>query len=149
MKVILTKDIPNLGLAGQVRVVSDGYARNFLIPQGLALFATPGNIKQFEAQRKESEVREIRSKAQAHQIAEQLSELTLTFKAKVGESDKLYGSITAADIAEQIQVATGREIDKRRLDLEHSIRELGTHEVAVKLAPGITGRVKVIVERAE
>jgi large subunit ribosomal protein L9 len=149
MKVILTRDVPNVGLTGQVKVVSDGYARNFLIPQGLALLATPGNIKQFETQRKGKETRETRFAMQAQQIAEQLSELTLTFKAKVGESDKLYGSITAGDIAEEIQKATGQEIDKRRVDLEHPIRELGFHEVTVKLAPGIAGRVKVTVEREE
>jgi large subunit ribosomal protein L9 len=149
MKVILTQDVPNLGHTGQVKVVSDGYARNYLIPQGLALLATPGNMKQIEVLQTAEEKRGTRLKMQAQQLADRLSELTLTFKARVGESDKLYGSITAADIAEQIQAVTGQEIDKRRIDLEHSIRELGTHEVTVKFVPEVTARIKVIVEREE
>jgi large subunit ribosomal protein L9 len=149
MKVILTQDVPNLGHTGQVKVVSDGYARNYLIPQGLALLATLGNMKQIEVLQTAEEKRGTRLKMQAQQLADRLSELTLTFKARVGESDKLYGSITAADIAEQIQAVTGQEIDKRRIDLEHSIRELGTHEVTVKFVPEVTARIKVIVEREE
>jgi large subunit ribosomal protein L9 len=149
MKVILTQDVPNLGHSGQVKVVNDGYARNFLLPKGLALLATPGNIKQVETRKKVKEQRGTRRKTQAQELADRLSELTLTFKARVGESDKLYGSITAADIAEQIQARTGQEIDKRRIDLEHSIRALGTHEVAIKLAPEVIARIKVVVEREE
>jgi large subunit ribosomal protein L9 len=149
MKVILTREVPNLGHAGQVKTVNDGYARNYLIPQGLAMVANPGNLKQIDSLKQAEEKRQARNKTQAQGLADRLSALNLTFKARVGEADKLYGSITAADIAEQIQAQSGLEIDKRRIDLEHSIRELGPHEVPIRLAPEVVARVKVVVEREE
>ncbi len=149
MKVILTRDLPNLGQVGQVKTVNDGYARNYLIPQGLAMLATPGNMKQIDTLKKTEEKRTARRKMEAQDLANKLSAVTLNFHARVGEADKLYGSITAGDIAEKIQEETGQDIDKRRIELEHSIRELGTHEVPIRLAPEVVARVKVIVEPEE
>ena len=122
---------------------------NYLIPKGLAQLATPGAVKEVEKRLKAEEKRNLRRKLEAQELANRLAEMTFTFKAKVGESDRLYGSITSADIAEAIQAQTGQEVDKRRIELEHPIRELGTFSVPVKLAPEVTANITVVVEREE
>ena len=149
MKVVLRKDIPNLGKAGQIKSVADGYARNYLIPKGLAAVATPGAVKQAELERKAEERREQKRQEEAEALAAKLAEQTLTFPARAGEGDRLYGSITSADIAQAIQEATGLEVDKRKILLEQPIRELGEHVVPVKLRGDITSQVKVVVIREE
>ena len=149
MKIILTQDVPGVGRMGEIKVVADGYARNYLIPKGLAQLATPGAVKEVEKRLKAEEKRNLRRKLEAQELANRLAEMTFTFKAKVGESDRLYGSITSADIAEAIQAQTGQEVDKRRIELEHPIRELGTFSVPVKLAPEVTANITVVVEREE
>ncbi len=149
MKVILTRDVPNLGKIGQVKNVADGYARNYLIPQGLAKLATPGALKEIEVRQKAEEKRLIKRKGEAQEIASRLANTSLTFKARTGESDRLYGSITNADIAARIQELTGQEIDKRKIELDEPIRELGTHRVRIRLAPETIAEVVITVEREE
>nr|WP_290668760.1 50S ribosomal protein L9 [Ardenticatena sp.] len=145
MEVLLLKDVPNLGLAGEIKDVSDGYARNYLIPQGLAKVATPGIKKQAEQIRLAAERRRERERKDAEALAARMAELTLEFTAKVGETGQLFGSVTAAQIAERLSEALGVEIDRHTLDLNRPIRQLGTYEVPVRLAGGITQEVKVVV----
>ncbi|MBC7222800.1 MAG: 50S ribosomal protein L9 [Anaerolineae bacterium] len=149
MKVVLRKDVPGLGKAGEIKKVADGYARNYLIPQGLAAVATPGAIKQAELERAAEARRAQRLQQEAQELAQRLASQTLVLKARAGEGDKLYGSITNADIAQAIQEAIGLEVDKRKVLLEHPIRELGEHTVAVKLHSEVVSQVKVVVEREE
>jgi large subunit ribosomal protein L9 len=146
MKILLTRDIDSIGRAGEIKSVADGYARNYLIPKGLAILATKGAIKQSETIRKTEEKRQAQLFAKAQAIAAQLSETTVTFQAKAGESGKLYGSITTADIADAILDKKGIEVDKRKIDLQDPLRMLGTHKVPVKLAANLVAEVTVIVE---
>ncbi len=146
MKVLLTQDIDRVGKAGQVKNVADGYARNYLIPKGLAVAASEGALKQAETIRKAEEKRQAQLFAQAQAMAGQLAETTLTFRAKAGETGKLYGSITPADIVEEILAKKGIEVDKRKIELRDPIRMVGTHKVPVKLAANLVAEVKVIVE---
>jgi large subunit ribosomal protein L9 len=148
MKVILAQTVKGLGAAGTVKDVADGYARNYLIPRGLARPATEGVQKEVEIQKKAAAKREKRLLTEAEDFAAELSKLELTFKAKAGEGDRLYGSITTADIAEQITQRLHTELDKRKIVLEDPIRELGAHKVTVKLMGSVTAEVTVIVERA-
>lgn len=149
MKIILTQDVPGLGHMGEIRQVADGYARNYLIPRGMAVLASPGAIKQVQLRHKAEEKRSQRLKLEAEEFARRLGELTLRFRARVGESQRLYGSITSADIVEAIEEQTGQVIDKRKVELEHSIRELGEHHVPIKLMSDVTAHVRVVVEPEE
>jgi large subunit ribosomal protein L9 len=149
MKVLLLKDVAGLGKAGQIKTVADGYGRNYLLPRGLAEVATEGAIVRSEEMRKAEERRSARIETQAHLLAQELKEVTLNFKAKAGESGKLYGSITSAQIAEALSRKVGREIDKRRVDLDEPLKELGAHGVKVKLAPGVDAEVNVVIEAEE
>lgn len=149
MKIILTQDVPGLGRMGEIRQVADGYARNYLIPRGMAVLASPGAIKQVQLRHKAEEKRSQRLKLEAEEFARRLGELTLRFRARVGESQRLYGSITSADIVEAIEEQTGQVIDKRKVELEHSIRELGEHHVPIKLMSDVTAHVRVVVEPEE
>ncbi|MCD6552878.1 MAG: 50S ribosomal protein L9 [Anaerolineae bacterium] len=149
MKVLLTKDVEGLGKAGEIKDVADGYGRNFLIRRGLAILATGGVVK--DAQRRiEAEARRQAQKTRAaSHLAERLEQTTVTFRRKAGEKGRLYGSVTTADIAEEIQRLIGESIDKRKIVLEEPIRELGTHKVTVKLMADVTPQVTVVVEREE
>jgi large subunit ribosomal protein L9 len=149
MKVLLTETVDNLGSAGEVKKVADGYARNFLIPKGLAVPATEGALKQAELRRQAETRRQKREEVEAESLAGTLSQVTLTFQAKAGEKDKLYGSITNADIAEALEREIGRAIDKRKVELEEPIRELGSYYVPIKLLPDFAPRITVIVERED
>jgi large subunit ribosomal protein L9 len=149
MKVLLTETVNNLGSAGEVKKVADGYARNFLIPKGLAVPATEGALKQAELRRQAETRRQKREEVKAESLAGTLSQVTLTFQAKAGETDKLYGSITNADIAEALERETGQAIDKRKVELEEPIRELGSYYVPIKLLPNLAPRITVIVERED
>jgi large subunit ribosomal protein L9 len=149
MKVLLTETVDNLGSAGEVKKVADGYARNFLIPKGLAVPATEGTLKQAELRSQAEARRQKREKVEAESLARTLSQVTLTFQVKAGEKDKLYGSITNADIAEAFERETGQAIDKRKVELEEPIRELGSHYVPIKLLPDLAPRITVIVERED
>lgn len=147
MQVLLLKDIRRLGKAGEVRAVSDGYARNYLIPRGLAVVATDGAIRRTEVQKAIQDEREERIRSDSAALAERLSEMTLTFKVKAGEQGRLYGSVTSADIAAEIEKLTGQAVDKRKVELEEPIRLLGTHKVPLRLVPGVACELTVEVEQ--
>ncbi|MDQ7029609.1 MAG: 50S ribosomal protein L9 [Ardenticatenia bacterium] len=151
MEVLLLQDVPNLGQAGEIKTVSNGYARNYLIPKGLAKVATPGVKKQAEQIRRAAEKRRQRERQDAEALAQRIGELLLRFEAKVGETGRLYGSVTAGDIAERLSETLGVEIDRRALDLGQPIRQLGTYEVPVRLMADCiaTVRVEVVGEHGE
>lgn len=147
MEVLLLKDVAGIGQAGQVKKVSDGYARNYLIPRGLATPATSGAIKQAEIVRAAAARREAKTLAEAQELAKQLSETKLVFRAKAGAGDRLFGSITSGDIAEALARHKQITVDKRKIELEAPIKELGEKQVAIKLHPQVTAQVTVVVER--
>lgn len=147
MQVLLLKDIKRLGKAGQIKKVTDGYARNYLIPRGLAVLATPGAIRRTEVQQAIEEQREDRVRTDSSALAERLSETVLTFKVMASDKGRLYGSVTTADIAAQIEEQTGQPVDKRKVQLDEPIRLLGSHQVPVRLLPGVTTEVTVVVEQ--
>lgn len=147
MQVLLIQDVEQLGKKGEVKRVSDGYARNYLIPQGLAVIATPGAIKQAEQRRQATARRQSKVLSKAQALAQLLDGMTVTFKARAGESNRLYGSITNANIAEALSDKVGQEVDRRKIVLEEPLKELGTHAVTVHLAPGAEAKVTVVIER--
>jgi large subunit ribosomal protein L9 len=147
VQVLLLKDIKRLGKAGQIKKVTDGYARNYLIPRGLAVLATPGAIRRTEVQQAIEEQREDRVRTDSSALAERLSETVLTFKVMASDKGRLYGSVTTADIAAQIEEQTGQPVDKRKVQLDEPIRLLGSHQVPVRLLPGVTTEVTVVVEQ--
>jgi large subunit ribosomal protein L9 len=146
MKVLLIKDVYKLGRAGDVKKVADGYGRNFLLPQGLAVLATPGALAQAEHIRTQANTKRAILNNELGGVAEILSKLTLTFPMKAGETGKLYGSITPAMIAETIQKRSGVEIQRRQMDIE-PIRALGTYSVPVRLTVDLIPEITVIVHR--
>ena len=149
MKILLTQDVENLGSAGEIKKVPDGYARNLLIPKGLAVLATEGAVKKTQLQSKAKSKHKRQVEEEAASLAEILWQVTLTFKAKAGEKDRLYGSITSGDIVEALERQTGRAFDKRKLQLKGSIHELGVHRVPIKLMTDVVPEITVVVEREE
>jgi large subunit ribosomal protein L9 len=148
MELLLKEDVDNLGVRGDLVKVRPGYGRNYLLPRGLAIQATPGNVKQIELQRRALLKKEAADRDAATQQAEQLKEVTLNFKRKVGEHGILYGSVTSMDIAESF-AAQGYEIDRRRVQLRDPIKETGEFEVPVKLHREVTTNVKVVVQNED
>ncbi|MGC9394070.1 MAG: 50S ribosomal protein L9 [Anaerolineae bacterium] len=146
MKVFLKRDVPNLGKANEVKNVSDGYARNYLIPRGLAVPATKSNLKAAKVFAETQKAHEDRIREHSQHIAEQLKTKTFRFKAKAGETGRLYGSITSADIATEIGRVLNMTFDKHWLVLERPLRDTGTHVVDIKLDGGIRAQVHVVVE---
>ena len=146
MKIILLQDVYKKGVAGEVVDVAPGYARNYLIPQGMAVKATPGALRQLENLRKQAGVRRAEQEQEFDQIAEKIESLTLYFPVKAGETGKLYGSVTPAQIAEQLQTEIGLEFDRRRIG-DRPLRELGGFAVPVRLDTGLTPTVKVVIFR--
>jgi large subunit ribosomal protein L9 len=146
MEILLKQDVDNLGSAGDIVKVKPGFARNYLIPRGLAMPATPGLRKQAEQIKQAAERRRLRELKTAQDLADRISQVTLNFKAKAGESGRLYGSITSAAIADALGEELGTEIDRRDLRLDHSLRELGEHEVTIHLAQGVNATFKVVVK---
>lgn len=145
MEIILLQDVDTLGGKGSLANVARGYARNYLIPRKLAEVATPGKIVEFQRREEERKARDARLAAQAEEHTETLNKTVLTLTEKVGEGDRLFGSITAADIADSIKAARGFGIDKRKVQLEEPIKELGTFMVDVEVGDGFVATVKVIV----
>ncbi|MCJ7618964.1 MAG: 50S ribosomal protein L9 [Anaerolineae bacterium] len=145
MEVILLKDVPRLGRAGELRRVAPGYARNHLIPKGLAVFATEGAAKELEQQQQLEARREKQLETEAQALAEELEGLTLTIYAKTGEKQRLYGSVTSGDIAEALEKETGRIIDRRKIELEEPIRQLGIYSVPVRLLSDLSPMIRVDV----
>jgi large subunit ribosomal protein L9 len=146
MKVFLKQDVPGVGKANDVKDVSNGYARNYLFPRGLAVPATKGRIKASEDYEENRTNREQRARERAQKLAAQLKETPLQFVVKAGETGRLYGSITSADVAEKIGKLLGVEFDKRWLKMDRPIRTVGTHMVDVKLHGNVRGQVQVNVE---
>lgn len=146
MKVLLIKDVYKLGHAGDVKRVADGYGRNYLLPQGLAVLATPGAMKQAESIRTQAAASRAILNKELSGVAELLSDVTLTFPVKAGETGKLYGSITSQMIAEALQEKTGVDVNRRQLDSE-PIRNLGTHKVHVRLTVDLVPEITVVVHR--
>ena len=134
----------DLGLAGEVLDVARGYARNFLIPKGIALEATDQNKKYLATQKKKIEVKRIKAREEAEKIGERMADVVVRIAQKVGEEDKLYGSVTSMDIAARLE-EQGVTIDRRKINLDKPIKTLGEFEVPVKLHPEVIGSVKVVV----
>jgi large subunit ribosomal protein L9 len=146
VKIILKQDVPDLGQEGDVEEVADGYARNYLIPQGMAVQAGPGALKDLQHRQKVQAEKHQRRKKRAEGLARRLTAQTLTFEVKTGETGQLYGSITTADIAEALGEQLGEEIDRRGIPLSQPIREVGEHFVPVRLMEGVEPQVRVVVE---
>jgi large subunit ribosomal protein L9 len=149
MEVILLKDVRRLGSAGEIKRVADGFARNYLLPRGLAVMATEGARKEIEAHAAVEQRREEAAKAVAQRRAENLGHIELIFKARAGETGRLYGSVTNADIAKQLAEKIGFEVDRRKVQLEEPIKEVGASTVDVKLHSDVTISVTVKVEADE
>ena len=146
MKVLLIKDVYKLGRAGDIKKVADGYGRNFLIPQGLAVLATAGALKQVERIRSQAEVRRTEQNSELKDLASHINGVTLVFGAKAGETGKLYGSITTQDVATAIQEKTRYEVKKQQIDMQ-PIRNLGEYTAHVRLTMDLVPEVKIIVHR--
>lgn len=150
MEVILKNDVNGLGSEGDLVRVADGYARNFLIPKGFALIANDKNRRILEHEKRIQEVAVSRERAEAEQLMQKLSGVTCTIHRLAGENDRLFGSVTSIDIAESL-LKQGFEVDRRRIDLDETIRELGTFTVAIKLHMEISAQitVHVVPEKSE
>ncbi len=146
MEILLKQNVEKLGSAGDIVKVKAGFARNFLIPRGLAMPATAGLRKQSEQLKGAADRRRLRELATAQDLADRISATTLTFAARAGESGRLYGSITSAQIADELAKTLDIEIDRRRIRLDQSLRELGEHEVTIHLVQEVNATFKVNVE---
>lgn len=148
MRVILLSDQRHLGKRGEVVDVKTGFGRNYLLPQGIALEATEGNVKYFEQQRAKIDAHHVKERDAAQEIANRMGDLRLEIPKRVGETDTLYGSVTAGDIAELLE-KKGYTVDRRRIDLEGGIKTLGDHPVRVELHPEVIAEVTVSVVRED
>lgn len=145
MQVILKEDVPNLGDMGEIVTVAAGYGRNFLIPQGLALPATGSNARQLQHEIALIEQRKERQRQAALGVLGQINDVSVTVPMRVGEHDKLFGSVTTRDIAEALSQQSGHTIERKQVQLSSSITELGVYKVPVKLASGVRANVRVWV----
>jgi len=144
VKVILREDVPKLGKTGDIVVIADGYGRNFLLPRGLAVQASTKNVKVLEHQKKLIQARQAKRKLESQDLAKRLASVSCTIARKAGEEDKLYGSVSARDIADALQEA-GVVVDRKRIVLEEPIKQLGEFSIPVQLHPDVTAAVKVQV----
>lgn len=147
MKIVLLQDVPKLGKKGEVINASDGYARNFLIPKGLAKEATPEVLKQIEKEKEEERKRQEAIKKESEALLSELHKHVFKIKAKAGEGGKLFGSLTNANIAEEVTKVIGKEFDKKWIVLDSPIKSVGIYDVVVKLPGGVSGKIKVEVEK--
>ena len=147
MKVIFLQNVPNVAKAGEIKEVANGYGRNFLLPQKLAMLATSSATSTIEAQRRTMERSQAQTEVETTELAQQLEGKEIILKAKTGANDRLFGSITSADIASELQNTAGLVIDKKKIELAEPIRQLGSYEVVIKLAKDIAPTIKVIVEK--
>jgi large subunit ribosomal protein L9 len=148
MKVILMQDFEPLGLEGDIIDVARGYARNYLIPKGVVIEATKGNLKALEVTRQRIMADRIKDKEAAETAREKLSQIVVTVRRKTGEEDRLFGSVTGRDIAQELEKG-GIVVDRRKIIVDEPIRTLGEFEVPIKLHPEVQATIKVIVEREE
>ena len=146
MEVILKQDVKGTGKAGQVVKVSDGYARNKLIPGGLAVEATPANKKAIEREKAKAKEKYEAEKAAAQDLANQLADKIIVVKTKVGDNGRLFGAITSKDIAEAIKEQTGKEVDKRNIVLDKPIKETGVETIGIKLFQDVNTKVVLKIE---
>lgn len=146
MKIILRTDIENVGKLGEIVDVKPGFARNYLIPKQLAMLATDSNLKLFEQQRRQLQEKLDQARFAAMDLAQKLEQVTLEIEVRVGENDKLYGSVTSAQIAEGLS-ELGFAIDRKKIELDQPIRSLGEYEVGVRVYPEVCPKIKVVVKR--
>ena len=144
MEVILQQDLDELGLEGDIVRVAQGYARNYLIPRGIALEVSSRNIKALELKRKKIEIKRVKAKESAEQVKQQIEAIDITIKHKAGEEGKLYGSVTSMDIAAHLE-KKGILVERKKIVLEKPIKELGEFKAMVKIYPEVTGELKVNV----
>lgn len=147
MRVVLQKDVPGLGRAGDVKDVADGYAKNFLLPRGLAGEASAGALKRVAQERASAKAKKDREHADAEALAARLATSTLAFKLKVGPQGKAFGSVTDRDIADALR-RQGIDVPRERIHLADPLRSVGVHEVEIRLLPGVRAKVTVAVEPA-
>ncbi|MDD6042275.1 MAG: 50S ribosomal protein L9 [Eubacteriaceae bacterium] len=145
MQVILLKDVKGSGKAGQIVKVSDGYARNMLLPKGLAIEATDANVKSLKKKEALEAEKRAEEKKEAQEIAEKLKDIKIVIKTKSGEGGKLFGSITSKDIAEETLKQSGLSIDKKKIQMKSAIKSIGTFDIDVKLYPEVVGTLTVVV----
>jgi len=146
MKVIFLEDVASVARAGEIKEVAEGYARNYLIPRKLAMLATPRAVSEAKAALERKALERVQTEEELKELAAQLDGKEFTVTAKTGGKDKLYGSVTGADIAAEIKRAAGLDVDKRKVDVEGPIRQVGSYEVAIKLAADIIPIIKVTVK---
>jgi large subunit ribosomal protein L9 len=146
MKVILTEDVQNLGTTGTIQEVKNGYARNYLLPRGLAKPATPGTVKLIEQKKAADEKKIARAEEENRALAGQIEQQTVRLTARVGQNGRLYGSITSAQIADALSAKLGQEVDRRKVELPENIHSVGEYDVTVRLVGRLAPKVKVIVE---
>jgi large subunit ribosomal protein L9 len=141
MQLILTQDVPHLGKAGELVTVKSGYGRNYLVPRGMAVSATAENKSELDHRKRQVEARLTKERAEAASIADRINGMTLQFERLVGEEERMFGSVTARDLARQLEVA-GVDIDSRQIDLPEPIKAIGKHEAPVRLAAGTVATLK-------
>ncbi len=149
MKVVFIEDVPDVAEVGEIKEVADGYGRNYLIPKKLAILANARATQIVEAQKKRKARIEAETEAEMRELAKQLEGLDMVIKAKAGAKDRLYGSITNADIAEELSTSAGLVIDKRKIELETPIHEIGSYEIPIRLTKDIIPKVKLTVAEEE
>ena len=149
MKLILTAAVDNLGLAGDVVEVKDGYGRNYLVPRGFAIRWTKGGEKQIEGIKRSRDAREIRGLDHASEVREQLEALSIELPVRAGETGKLFGAVTAADVANAIKKAGGPTVDKRSVEISKPIKTLGPHTVGVRLHDAVTAHIELGVVKQD
>lgn len=145
MRVVFQEDIPNVARAGDVKNVTDGFARNYLLPKKLAVLATPSEMQRVESVKKVAAKKRALIDKEMQDLNNLLNGASLTFKARVGDQNRLYGSITSADIAEEIKNVVGAVVDKRKIVLDEPLRQLGEFEVPIKLSKDLEPKVKVVI----
>jgi large subunit ribosomal protein L9 len=146
MKVILQKDVPHLGVIGDLVKVKDGYGRNYLLPRGLAVLANESNTRQLNHQKRVAQTLAAKQLAAAEAAAKTISSTPVAFKLEAGEDEKLFGSVTSRDIAEAL-AAKGVEVDRRKMSMDGALKEIGSHDVSVDLGSGVTATIRVLIEK--
>ena len=148
MRVILKREVRGLGRPGEIKDVADGYAQNFLLPKGLAIEATAGELKHLAQERQADKLKKDRAHADAEELAKRLATITLMFRLKAGDQGKTFGSVTNKDIAESLKREHGIDVDRTKITLTEPLRSLGGHSVEIRLMPDIRAKVMVAVEPA-
>lgn len=147
MKVILNSDVKGLGKAGELVDAKIGYARNFLFPRNLAVEATPENLEKWEQQQEEIRKQKAEERAEAESLKDKLEKIELKIKAKAGKGDRIFGSITSGDIAEELKKSHKLDIDRKKIELKDNIKETGAHDVQIRVYPELTATLKVLVDK--